>query len=80
MTLGPGVMERVVDRTPGVSGAFLKELVRRAVQFHLECRPQVADDQPLEVELSANDFDEALAELQTGAVFTRGALSDRDAP
>jgi ATP-dependent 26S proteasome regulatory subunit len=34
--LGEGVVRRVVERTEQVSAAFIKELMRRSVQFHLE--------------------------------------------
>lgn len=34
--LSDDVVREVVRRTEGVSGAFIKELLRRAVQFHLE--------------------------------------------
>ena len=30
------MVEEVLGRTAGVSAAFIKELMRRAVQFHLE--------------------------------------------
>lgn len=36
VTVGQDVVEEVLRRTEGVSAAFIKELMRRAVQFHLE--------------------------------------------
>jgi ATP-dependent 26S proteasome regulatory subunit len=44
--------------TEGVSASFIKELMRRAVQFHLECR---SDGD--EVRILQNDVDQAIDEL-----------------
>lgn len=52
------VAGEVVKRTAGVSGAFIKELVRRAVQFHLE-RADSGD-------IALADVDRALDEMLFG--------------
>ncbi len=36
MQLSPDCVDEIVRRTEGVSAAFIKELMRRSVQFHLE--------------------------------------------
>lgn len=36
MAIAPEVVQTVVGRTEKVSAAFIKELMRRSVQFHLE--------------------------------------------
>jgi cell division protease FtsH len=54
---------RITDR---VSASFIKELMRRAIQFHLECR---SDGQP--VRILQNDIDQAIDEL----LFTGGSLN-----
>ena len=36
VTISPDVVAEIVRRTDGVSAAFIKELMRRAVQFHIE--------------------------------------------
>ncbi|HVU86710.1 MAG TPA: ATP-binding protein [Pirellulales bacterium] len=61
--LAPGVMQSVVARTEGVSAAFIKELLRRATQFHLE---RAASN-----ELEWSDIEEALNEL----LFRGGPLN-----
>jgi len=56
------VIRETVSRTSGVSGAFIRELVRRALQFHLECQPDLQEPQ-----LLWNDFDQAIDELLSSA-------------
>jgi hypothetical protein len=55
--------EHVVERTAGVSAAFLKELMRRSVQFALEHAPSP--------EIGTDDVDAALDEL----LFSGGQLN-----
>lgn len=56
--------------TQGVSASFIKELMRRAIQFHLECR---TDDQP--VRIRQNDVDQAIDELlYVGGTLNRALL------
>jgi hypothetical protein len=52
--------------TDGVSASFIKELMRRALQFHLECRANGDEPQILQ-----NDVDQAIDEL----LFTGGSLN-----
>jgi cell division protease FtsH len=52
------VIAEAVRSTDGVSASFIKELMRRAMQFRLECN---AD--PTDAEISRNDVDQALDEL-----------------
>jgi len=60
----------VVRRTEGVSAAFIKELMRRAAQFHLECEPHAE-----RLDLEMNDFEQALEELLfAGGEFNRRVL------
>ncbi len=61
--LSPEVVRSVVRRTVRVSAAFIKELMRRSVQFHLER----ADSRRIEPE----DVDRALEEM----LFSGGALN-----
>ncbi len=63
VSLGEPVMRDVVRRTEGVSAAFIKELMRRSVQFHLER----ADSG----EIEQLDVDRALDEL----LVSGGALN-----
>ena len=63
--LGPQVIDQVVSLTKGASAAFIKELMRRALQFRLaRC-----DD----VTIGIQDVQEAFEEL----VLNRGSLSAR---
>ncbi|MEN1678008.1 MAG: AAA family ATPase [Planctomycetota bacterium] len=62
------VLDNLVARTEGVTASFIKELMRRAIQFHLECR---RGDEP--VSLSQNDVDQALDEM----LFAGGPLTRR---
>jgi ATP-dependent 26S proteasome regulatory subunit len=52
--------------TDGVSASFIKELMRRAIQFNLECR---RDGEP--VKILQNDIDQAVDEL----LFAGGPLN-----
>jgi ATP-dependent 26S proteasome regulatory subunit len=56
VTLAREVVDDVVRRTDGVSGAFIKELMRRCVQFHLER----ADSGQIELTDVAQALDELL--------------------
>lgn len=53
--LGNEVLADIVNRTAGVSAAFIKELMRRAVQFHIE--------RDGDGELSSDDILQALDEM-----------------
>lgn len=55
VTLSSEVVEEVVQRTDGVSAAFIKELMRRTVQFHIERNGSG--------EVSHEDVDNALDEM-----------------
>jgi ATP-dependent 26S proteasome regulatory subunit len=59
---GAAISNEVVNHAAGVtdrvSASFIKELMRRAIQFHLECR--VAGEQ---VQILQNDIDQAIDEL-----------------
>ena len=59
----PDVVDAVVERTEGVSAAFIKELMRRSVQFHLE------RSESGRIEL--RDVEAALEEM----LFSGGALN-----
>jgi DNA polymerase III delta prime subunit len=59
------VIHDIVQRTVGVSAAFIKELMRRSVQFHLER----SDSQNIEIE----DVRQALDEM----MFTGGSLNQK---
>jgi GTP cyclohydrolase II len=49
VNLGPQVIETVVDVTKGASAAFIKELMRRALQFHLaRCDEAAIDNQAVQ--------------------------------
>lgn len=61
--ISDAVFEHVVERTVGVSAAFLKELMRRSVQFALERAPSP--------ELGTDDVEAALDEL----LFSGGQLN-----
>jgi hypothetical protein len=67
---GAAIAEDVVHHaarvTQGVSASFIKELMRRAIQFHLECR---SDGEPIRV--LQNDIDQAVDEL----LFAGGSLN-----
>jgi cell division protease FtsH len=63
--LSPEVVHKVVQRTDGVSAAFIKELMRRSVQFHLER----AESPCIEEE----DVEGALEEM----VFQGGSLNPK---
>jgi hypothetical protein len=60
------VVNHTARTTDGVSASFIKELMRRAIQFHLECR---SDGQS--VRILQNDIDQAIDEL----LFTGGSLN-----
>jgi cell division protease FtsH len=77
---GAQITEHVVSdtakRTEGVSAAFVKELMRRAIQFHLECAPHTTVPKILQ-----NDVDQAIDELlATGGVFNRKILGADSSP
>jgi SpoVK/Ycf46/Vps4 family AAA+-type ATPase len=61
------VLDEIVKRTGKVSGAFIKELMRRAVQFHLEKNGDAQVDQKIQL----SDVQEALEEM----IFRGGALN-----
>jgi tetratricopeptide (TPR) repeat protein len=63
MNLGSGVEDEAVKRTEGVSASFIKELMRRSAQFHLEHSDTKA--------ITIDDVNNALEEL----LFTGGSLS-----
>jgi AAA+ superfamily predicted ATPase len=60
------VVNHAARATEGVSASFIKELMRRAMQFHLECRTE--GDQ---IEILENDIDQAIDEL----LFAGGPLN-----
>jgi cell division protease FtsH len=60
------VVADAVRLTEGVSASFIKELMRRAVQFHLECRPNASAP-----EILRNDVDQAIEEM----LWSGGALN-----
>jgi ATP-dependent 26S proteasome regulatory subunit len=60
------VVSQTARTTDGVSASFIKELMRRAIQFHLECR---SDGKPIRI--LQNDVDQAIDEL----LFTGGSLN-----
>jgi len=66
VAIAPDVVAETVRATDGVSASFIKELMRRALQFHLECRPDAANP-----EILRNDVDQALDEL----LWSSGALN-----
>jgi ATP-dependent 26S proteasome regulatory subunit len=63
ITLSESVVDETVRRTDGVSAAFIKELMRRTVQFHIE-RDGTG-------EVSHDDVDDALNEM----LFSGGSLN-----
>lgn len=63
MGVPDGVLEAILKRTDGVSASFIKELMRRAAQFHLE--------QDGSGSLGIEDVDAALDEL----LFSGGSLN-----
>jgi hypothetical protein len=67
---GASIADEVVDHTArvteGVSASFIKELMRRAMQFHLECR---ADGD--QICILQNDIDQAIDEL----LYVGGSLN-----
>jgi cell division protease FtsH len=65
VAMAEGVVQMVVRRTEGVSAAFIKELMRRSVQFHLE-RSEAG---PVEAE----DVERALEEM----LFRGGSLNQK---
>jgi hypothetical protein len=66
-TLDREVLDEVIKRTGKVSGAFIKELMRRAVQFHLEKN----GDSQADKKIHLSDVQEALEEM----IFRGGALN-----
>jgi cell division protease FtsH len=72
VTVPENVIDGIVDRTAGVSAAFVKELMRRAIQFHLS-----RSDSSV---LAFEDVEDALEELvlSTG-MFNRRILGFREA-
>jgi ATP-dependent 26S proteasome regulatory subunit len=72
----PEVVADAVRLTEGVSASFIKELMRRAIQFHLEVRPDA--ERP---EVLRNDIDEAIDEmLWAGGPLNRLLLGAGEAP
>lgn len=63
VTVPDNVVESTVGKTENVSGAFIKELMRRAMQFHLE-RSDSA-------KIESQDVDDAIEEL----LFSGGTLN-----
>jgi ATP-dependent 26S proteasome regulatory subunit len=63
ITVPPSVVDETVRRTEGVSAAFIKELMRRTVQFHIE-RDGTG-------EVGHDDLDNALNEM----LFSGGSLN-----
>lgn len=63
--LDDSTVQAIVRKTEGVSGAFIKELMRRAAQFHIER----SDTESLEL----RDVDDALEEM----IFAGGTLNRR---
>ena len=63
MEVPPDVAEAAVKRTEGVSASFIKELMRRAAQFHLERSDSAT--------LTLQDVENALEEL----LFSGGSLN-----
>jgi cell division protease FtsH len=59
-------IEHIARQTKSVSASLIKELMRRAIQFHLECRTGNGD-----VRILKNDIDQALDEL----LFAGGTLN-----
>jgi predicted AAA+ superfamily ATPase len=58
MTIEESVIERIVRRTAGASGAFIRELLRKAVLMALQSRSQTTA-----IEIRFEDLDEALNEM-----------------
>src|SRR2546430_14823332 len=65
LEISEGLMELVVSRTKGVSGAFIKELMRRCAQFQIESSHGNV--------LTQSAVDAAIEEM----LFTGGALTRR---
>jgi ATP-dependent 26S proteasome regulatory subunit len=67
---GAAIDEQVIAHTArvteGVSASFIKELMRRAIQFHLECRKEGQ-----RIQILQNDIDQAIDEL----LFSGGSLN-----
>jgi len=67
---GAAISEEVIDHTAritdGVSASFIKELMRPAIQFHLECRAVGSETRILQ-----NDVDQAVDEL----LYVGGSLN-----
>jgi hypothetical protein len=64
MHVAKDVGQAIVDRTHGVSAAFIKELMRRGMQFRMEREPQ-GDD------ITLDDVSAALEEI----LFKGGSLN-----
>jgi hypothetical protein len=70
------VIADAVRQTEGISASFVKELMRRAIQFHLECRPGAESP-----EILRNDVDQAIEEmLWSGGALNRLLLGAGEAP
>jgi hypothetical protein len=70
------VVADAARHTEGVSASFIKELMRRAIQFHLECRPDAKAP-----EILRNDIDQAIEEmLWSGGALNRLLLGASEAP
>jgi cell division protease FtsH len=74
--IAPDVAAEAVRLTEGVSASFIKELMRRSIQFHLECRPDAKTP-----EILRNDVDQAIEEmLWSGGALNRLLLGASEAP
>ena len=74
-TLSDEVVAHTAKITQGVSAAFIKELLRRALQFHLECGTTDG-----ELFILQNDIDQAIEELlHSGGSLNRTLLGADDA-
>lgn len=70
------VTANAVKQTEGVSGSFIKELMRRAIQFNLECRLGASTAEVLQ-----NDVDQAIEEmLWSGGPLNRALLGAGRSP
>ncbi len=66
VSISDEVVNHTAKSTHGVSASFIKELMRRAVQFHLECGAANGEARILQ-----NDIDQALDEL----LYVGGSLN-----
>ncbi|HEX7898283.1 MAG TPA: AAA family ATPase [Planctomycetota bacterium] len=71
LSVSPELIGTTVNKTKGVSASFIRELMRRSAQFHLERGGSSG-------EISGEDIDAALQELVSGK-FNRRLLGGADA-